>query len=108
MGTWVFTIGGLDLGMQLNANGEAVPYMLDDILPGTFTWEVDGTRVILHHVSSVNKLVWAAELTSETTMNGAAVFWAGSVGSSLIWLERRETITIDHNDHTANSDRSAV
>ena len=85
VGDWIITVGSLDHGLQINADGTATSYMLDDIFPGTFTWKVDGTRVIFHHVSSVNKLVWVAELTSETTMNGAAVFWAGSVGSNYNW-----------------------
>jgi len=82
VGSWIITSNSMDFGLQLNANGQAVPFMLDGILAGTFTWEVDGTRVLLHQVSGNNKLVWAAELTSETAMTGAFVFWTGSAGTS--------------------------
>ena len=84
-GDWVITTGVLDSGIQLNANGEAIPYLIDYLHPGTFTWEVEGTRVLFYQTSGNNKIVWAGELTSETTMNGAAVFWTGSVGSSFGW-----------------------
>ena len=76
-GTWVFTIGGLDLGMQLNANGEAVPFMIDINTSGTFTWSVDGTRMTLDQVDGIDNTVWEARLTSDTMMFGAFVTWAG-------------------------------
>ena len=83
VGAWVITADGTDSGMQINANGEAVPFMLDIVLSGTWTWEVDGTRVVLHQMNSVNNAVWVAELTSETAMEGAAIVWKGvSLGNS--------------------------
>lgn len=69
--------------MQLEANGEAIPFVADGLFGGTWTWEVEGTRVLLHQVGGGNKRVWAAELTSDTTMTGAWVNWLGvSLGGS--------------------------
>jgi hypothetical protein len=87
VGSWIITWSGIDYGLQLNANGEAVPFMVDSNLVGTFTWEVDGTRVLMHHVNQSGKRVWVAELTSDTTMSGAWVGWFGQgvLGASNTW-----------------------
>ena len=85
VGSWIITTGGIDRGLQLNANGEAIPFTVDSLLLGTFTWEIDGTRVLIHQESGPYKWVWAAELMSETTMEGAWVAWTGSIGNSSTW-----------------------
>ena len=83
VGSWVITFSNTDYGLQINANGEAIPFMLDQIFGGTFTWEVEGTRVLLHHVLGGNEILWTAELTSDTTkMTGAWINYFGAIGLS--------------------------
>ena len=80
VGSWIITSGGDDSGLQLNANGEAIPFFIDSKLTGVLTWEADGTRVLIHQVIvGEGTFIYAAFLTSDTTMSGASVGWEGSV-----------------------------
>ena len=80
VGSWIITLDMKEFGLQLNANGEAIPFMVDSLLPGSFTWEVAGTRVLFHQVNGDDKIVYAAELFSDMLI-GAAVSWA--IGDTL-------------------------
>lgn len=77
VGSWIITTSSNDWGLQINTNGEAIPFTVDLNLGGTWTWEVEGTRVVLHQAGGIGQNIWAAELTSETTMTGAWLSWEG-------------------------------
>ena len=85
VGDWLITYNNLVFGLELKANGEAVPIPLGQPLAGTFTWEVVGTGVVMYQEFANEKVVWAAELTSDTTMNGAFIVWAGNIGVTHTW-----------------------
>lgn len=75
-----------------DAEREAVPFAVDvQLLAGTFTWEVEGDRVVFHQVAGGNRNIWAAELLSETSMSGAWVGWAGAThGVSTTFTAEKE------------------
>lgn len=86
VGSWVITFNGPDYGMTFLANGQVIPFEIDAMLFGTFSWEQEGNRVVLHHVDGDSKVIWTAELTSNTTMNGAWIIFAGAnAGVSNTW-----------------------
>jgi len=79
VGSWTITFNTLDWGLQINTDGTAVPFQIGGgILLGAFTWEIDGSRVLFHQENMDVRTIYAAELTSDTTMQGAFVRWAGS------------------------------
>jgi len=81
VGTWTITINGVtsaDLTIQADGTAVSIP------LTGTFTWNLDGTRVLLEQVHPHFSRVWSAELTSDTTMDGANVLWKGSTSVSTV------------------------
>lgn len=93
VGRWILTIGkSTERGLELMPNGEAVPFAVDvQLLAGTFTWEVEGDRVVFHQVAGGNRNIWAAELLSETSMSGAWVGWAGAThGVSTTFTAEKE------------------
>jgi len=88
VGGWKMTFSGnLHYGIQLNANGEATSFVVDQFtLGGTLTWDIVGTRVLIHQDIANSRTVYAAELTSDTTMSGAYVRWsAQGLGISGTW-----------------------
>jgi len=56
------------------------------VFAGTLTWEVDGNRVVFNQRIPNGNIVWAAELTSATTMSGQWIVWEGpGFGNNSAW-----------------------
>ena len=84
VGKWAYTYdgGSTEYGIEFFADGTAEPFMIQFADVGTFTWEVEGTRVVIHQDASTTGFsttyIWAAELSEmDTVMSGARIGWKG-------------------------------
>lgn len=85
VGVWTFTTF-TDIGINLMADGTATSFASPGILLGDLTWEASGSEFIMRIDIGQDDLMYVGHIESDTTMNGAYVFWdGGSQGQSGVW-----------------------
>jgi len=87
LGNWTFTVENADTGVTLNSDGSATSFFIDGMIAGDLSFEVDGSKFILNvSRDDGTETALIGTITSDSTMNGAGIVWAGSdIGDSTLW-----------------------
>ncbi len=91
-GTWILSIGASDVGIVLEANGDATAFPIDFGLVGTLTWRVDGDHFFMDQMGSGGaRTIYAGTVSNDgTSMTGARVTYAGiNTGSANTWTAEK-------------------
>ncbi len=90
VGTWILTRGTNPMGLEIKANGEAESYSIpqgNGHLGGELTWEVEGTRFLIHQFTAgPDYFIYAGRITNNSSIEGNYIGWDGQfAGSNGTW-----------------------